>query len=181
MWTVYCIHCGKQNLDTAKFCTSCGTSLAAQAPLTPMKPPSPTEANRTGLPLGIVLCALMNGVNGVLSILVAVPLFGAYYYPQLQVLALATFIWGILSLAAAYGLFRLVPWGWALTVVLNVLSIVFLASVPLLWELWQQFMPSIFEKPGAGIIIIIAIFTAISVVIILYLLKPNVRALLKQP
>lgn len=123
-----------------------------------------------GLPLGIVLCAIAMGVSGVLSIFLGVP---ALALPQLEMWGFIFLILGVFDLAAAYGLFRLLPWAWGLTIILNILGIVlafaFYASVPL---------PPEYGRNSISSIDVIGFL--ISIAIILHLLRPSVRARFKS-
>lgn len=39
----YCIHCGHENIDTAKFCTECGQDISSESALVPSTQPSETS------------------------------------------------------------------------------------------------------------------------------------------
>jgi uncharacterized membrane protein (DUF2068 family) len=117
-------------------------------------------------PLGIVLVAIALIVTGVIGtlggfVLLAVPT------AQLQLIGFLVVAAGILSFAAAYGLWTFQSWGWGLSLVLQI------ASLPLTFVVLA--MPPPFGGSGLGPADILGI--AVTVVIIVYLLLPRVRAL----
>ena len=116
-----------------------------------------------GLPLGIVLCALAMGIMGILTVIVGLPLLAM---PQFNTWGWFFLLYGVFSLASTYGLFRLLPWAWGLTVTLNVLGFIadFIIPSP----------PELSETPTTPLDIVLSYL--IPIAIVLYLLRPSVRA-----
>lgn len=176
---MYCIHCSRANPDTAKFCSFCGAQLATQTTQSP-------AAGRDRLTLGIYACAFAIGVNGALSILsflFSLP-FSLVSLEDFReaIAAFVIVILGIFSLATAYGLFRLSYWAWKLTIALNSIGIIMSLTG---WLLWLPHPPAqllaqlvLFLSINALIVIIVT-GIAISLIVIVYLLIPSVRALFK--
>jgi len=123
-----------------------------------------------GLPLGIVLCALAMGISGVLFVVFSLPLLALSSTSMWGTIFL---VLGVFNLAAAYGLFRLLSWAWGLTIILNILgiilSLVLYAIAPI---------PQTYSGNSRSLVDIVGFL--ISIAIILYLLRPSVRARFKS-
>jgi uncharacterized membrane protein (DUF2068 family) len=117
-------------------------------------------------PLGIVLVAIGLVVTGVIGVLVGFVAL-AVPTPQLQLIGFLLVAAGILSFAAAYGLWTFQSWGWSLSLFLQIVSL------PLSFVIMA--MPPPLGSGGLGPADILGI--AVTIAIIIYLLIPRVRAL----
>src|SRR5438876_1513912 len=129
---MFCPECGVQNKSSAKFCEQCGSGLGTTTSL-------PTN----GKPLGIVVIVIISVISGVAelalgSTVAAIPnLMGfvtrgltamggqggvdaSVHIASLKIAGIAAslFASGVLTLAAAYGLWKFIGWGRVLAVVL---------------------------------------------------------------
>jgi len=115
--------------------------------------------NHATRPLGVTLIAILLGIDGVLAIIQSLAFLSDIVAFSLML------IFGIVLLYLAYAMWKLQPWAWWATLILEGLNALFalltIIAVPV--------------AIGAWISLIIA------AVIIYYLLRPEVRALFHHP
>jgi hypothetical protein len=122
-----------------------------------------------GRPLGITVIAVILAIGGVFSVLVGLEAlkitnFGlAAVAESGNVNGWASVISGVLSLIAAGGLFTLAGWAWMLAVIVLVIRVVA--------DVWAAVVFGIGSSLGISSIVA----AAISLVILWYFFRPNVR------
>lgn len=131
----------------------------SSTPSGPASEAEPTEATR---PVGVTVLAILAAISGVLGVLGAIALAPRFVGAGGLVFLLAgiTFVFGIMYLGLAYGLWTLQSWAWTLGVGLSAASIVLT-----LLNLTQGL-----QYPVGAIISV-----AISVAVIIYLFTPGPR------
>lgn len=110
--------------------------------------------NHAARPFGVTLIAILLAVDGVLAILQSLLFFGA------PVALILTLVFGLVLLYLAYAMWKLQPWAWIATLVLEGLNALFA-------------LIAIVSAPGA---IGAWISLIIAAVIIFYLTRPEVHA-----
>jgi hypothetical protein len=180
---VFCTECGAENKSTAKFCEQCGFTLAVKTPdLT------------GGKPLGIVVIVILSVLSALAemalgSILAIIPdlmgfvttgfitigagesLDASVHIASLKIAGIAASLVGsgILTMAAAYGLWNFVVWGRILAVILY--------GVGLFVGFILFFIKSLSAPQTAGAITLQLIGFAVSIWILIYLFRPHIRDL----
>lgn len=174
---MFCPECGAENKSSAKFCEQCGLTLG-----TKLSSPS------GGKPLGIVVISILSVLGGVGqmvggSIIAFVPHLMGFvatvtgqgigasdHIASLKIagIAIALFISGILTLAAAYGLWNFIGWGRVLSVILNSLGL-FVGII--------LFFTTLNTPQSAGTIALQFFGFGVGIWIVVYLFRPNVREL----
>lgn len=129
---------------------------------------------RQSKPLGIILSALYFAIaNGLLSVIVSIPLFflsGSGMPAWISLLALVMIAFGVFSFAACYGLWQLIEWGRKLAIAICAISI------PL--NLLSLKMPG--PQPTSGDFVLVVASIIISLLIIWYLLRDDVKSLFSE-
>jgi len=121
------------------------------------------------LPLGIVLSAIYMGIGGVLEAVGGIAFLAV---PSLGIVGFAVLILAMFDLAAAYGLFRLIPWARRLTVILNAVGIIVTLVMPSL--LSQQYTYLANDR------MLEIITIGLSIILIVYLSTSSVRDLFDE-
>ena len=179
---MFCPECGAENKSTAKFCEQCGLTLG-------IKPPVLTG----GKPLGIVVIVIMSVLSGAAemalgSVVWVIPdlmglvttglvAFGiekgvdaSIHIASLKIagIAVGLFASGVLTLAAAYGLWNFIGWGRGLAIILYSLGL-FVGII--------LFFTTLSATQTAGSIALQLLGFATTVWILIYLFRPNIREL----
>ncbi len=111
--------------------------------------------------LGVVVCAIIMGILGIYGLGYGMVMINwAALSPEFYVLGLITLAQGVLSLAATYGLMKLMRWGRIVTICVNLLRTLFLLI----------FTRQVYS--GAAL----AVEITISLMIVAYMLLPKVRS-----
>ena len=178
---MFCPECGVQNKSAAKFCEQCGGELETKS-----------ASTGAGKPLGIVVISILSVLSGVTQMVAGwifafVPhligfvatmtgqgIGGSDHIASLKVagIAITLFCAGILSLAAAYGLWNLIGWGRVLAVILNGLTL-FVGVI--------LFFFTLDSSQSAGAIVLQLFGFVVGVWILVYLFRTNVTELFHGP
>jgi uncharacterized membrane protein (DUF2068 family) len=160
---MFCSECGKEIQEDAEFCSSCGAKVKDTRVLSSM-----SNTPTTKKPLGIVLIAIYTGLSALLALAGGVPaMFLAQAVPQAAFLSILLIAFGVLGGATTYGLWTMEKWGYKLTKILYVISI------PL-------GVVMLFYDRSAGNVIMQLVGITIAVWILVYLFKPETKALFRQ-
>jgi hypothetical protein len=179
---MFCPECGVQNKSSAKFCEQCGSGLGTTTSL-------PTN----GKPLGIVVIVIISVISGVAEValgstVAAIPnLMGlvttgltaiggqsgvdaSVHIASLKIAGIAAslFASGILTVAAAYGLWNFIGWGRVLAVVLYGIGL-FVGLI--------LFFTSLGSTQTAGAIALQLMGFGVTIWILVYLFRPTIRNL----
>jgi len=179
---MFCPECGVQNKSSAKFCEQCGSGLGTTTSL-------PTN----GKPLGIVVIVIISVISGVAEValgssVAAIPnLMGlvttgltaiggqsgveaSVHIASLKIAGIAAslFASGVLTVAAAYGLWNFIGWGRVLAVVLYGIGL-FVGLI--------LFFTSLGSAQTAGAIAIQLMAFAVTIWMLVYLFRPTIRNL----
>jgi uncharacterized membrane protein (DUF2068 family) len=123
------------------------------------------DAPRTNKPVGIVLIAIYTGFNSLLALAAGVPaMFLGQVVTQAAFLAILLVAVGVLGGATTYGLWTLEEWGYKLA------RLLYAVSIPLGVVL-------LFYDRSAGNVLMQLAGIAINVWILVYLSKPETKAL----
>ncbi len=177
---MFCAECGMQNKSSAKFCEQCGSGLATSLPT-------------NGKPLGIVVIVIISVISGVAEValgstVAAIPnLMGfvttgltamggqggvdaSVHIASLKIagIAVALFASGVLTVAAAYGLWNFIGWGRVLAVVLYGIEL-FVGLI--------LFFTSLGSMQTAGAIALQLMGFGITIWMLVYLFRPTIRNL----
>ena len=185
----FCAKCGVALEMDSGFCSACGaparrassqsdgqTSTANQSSSGLTKgrsPPAPEASTQAGAkPLGLVLVAIYTAISAVLMTLGGVVgMFASAVAGEagaaLAVFGLVSLLAGVLAFAATYGLWFLVSWGHSSA------RILYIAYIPL-------GLLSILPDRTAGNVILQLVGVALSVWILTYLAKSEVKSLFGQ-
>jgi uncharacterized membrane protein (DUF2068 family) len=179
---MFCSDCGAENKSTAKFCEQCGKSLA-RAPLV-----------STGeKPLGLVIVVILSALSGIAelalgSVFALIPdlmglatsgliaigvengLDASMHITSLKIAGIGAglFASGVLTLAAAYGLWNFIGWGRVLAVALYGIGL-FVGVI--------LFFTTLGAGQTAGSIALQLLGFAVGVWVLVYLFRPNIRDL----
>jgi hypothetical protein len=164
----FCPSCGKPIDENAMFCTSCGASLKAAPPVSP--PPiysSPQTmapgGRRIERPIGVTIIAVLDAIAGLLLLLGGGAMFGysslmglyggpmASYHGLFTVFGALFVIVGLVTIFLAWGVWTGAGWAWTAALFIAVLSSVL------------------------HILSFNVVSLAINVIVIVYLLQPNVK------
>jgi hypothetical protein len=116
-------------------------------------------------PMGIILLTIYTGISGVLSVISGFLLsFGGRISGSYPIIGFLLILLSCFEFSAVYGLWRLVFWGYSLAFILYIIAIP-LGAVVLVFDL----------TVGNAILQLIGI--AVNVWILMYLRKPEVKAL----
>ncbi len=180
---MFCTECGAENKSSAKFCEQCGGDFGPQAVL-------PTN----GRPLGIVVMVILSIVSGLVemclgSVVAIIPdLMGfvmttrliavgaesgvdaSVHIASLKIAGIAAglFASGVLTLAAAYGLWNFIGWGRVLAVALYAIGL-FVGLI--------LFFTSSSAGQTAGSIALQLVGFAVTIWMLIYLFRPHIRKL----
>lgn len=177
---MFCPECGAENKSSAKFCEQCGLTLGTKVSLPAV-----------GKPLGIVVISILSALGGVGqmvggSIIAFVPHLMGFvatvtgqgigasdHITSLKIagIAVALSISGILTLAAAYGLWNFIGWGRVLSVILNGLGL-FVGII--------LFFTTINTAQSAGSIALQLFGFGVGIWVLVYLFRPSVRDLFRR-
>jgi lysylphosphatidylglycerol synthetase-like protein (DUF2156 family) len=165
----FCPSCGKPVADNAIFCPSCGYSLQAKPQVAQQPPTSASPqfvagaGRRTSRPVGVTIIAVLDALLGLLMLLSGGAILGVGTFmgtfggPMSAVHGLVTgfgvlvFVVGFVTIFLALGIWTGASWAWTAALVIAILSAVLhLLSFNLL-------------------------LLAINVIVIVYLLQPNVK------
>ena len=131
-----------------------------------------------GKPLGIVLIAIWNALGGVIGILGGITLIAMGSAMTLLgvrwpiTVGIFLILLSVFEFAACYGIFSLIAWGRTLTIVISIIAIPFnLGSITILQP------PGM--NPSSGEIYSALISIALSVIVIWYLSKDNIKSLFR--
>jgi DNA-directed RNA polymerase subunit RPC12/RpoP len=168
----YCSKCGKElseDVETPFNCPNCGR---VRVTTTPPKAKQIFPIKK-GRPQGVTLIAILNliaGVAGTILGLIVVAMFSTglkfgglmgTFAAYLSLAGIAMFFVGLFSLFVGWGLWKGAEWAWTLTVILEIIGIIF------------------------GIMAIMvtpfAVAVLINGLILYYLFKPNVKEWFKKP
>lgn len=178
---MFCSECGAENKSSAKFCEQCGHTIDSKVP---------TWTN--GKPMGIVVIAILSFFGGMGQmvggwIIAFVPHLMGFiatvtgegigasdHIASLKIagMAAAFFISGVLTVAAAYGLWNFIGWGRVLAVILNGLGL-FVGVI--------LFFTTLDASQSAGDIALQLFGFGVAIWILVYLFRPNVRDLFHGP
>jgi len=156
---MFCPECGTKNEEGAKFCAGCGESLV-------LATASNIRSQKPKKPMGLILIIFYSGFWGIVGmILGGVMLLGTSLSILVGILGIIIFGLSILELVAAYGVWSLVEWG------RNLAVIIYGISIPL--SIFSLFIGDV--TPGMVFLTIISI--AVAVIILIYLVRPDVKRL----
>lgn len=179
---MFCPNCSKEVELGASFCSNCGTSVPVVR--------SELQAAPTSRPLGVVLVSIYTAITGVLTIFWGLFLeqagfigssiaagFGSEFsrlglksdVPQVGWLAFLgelVYLFGVLGLAAGYGLWTLLRWGHTLANIFYAISIL----VSLIIALSSG--PS-----DAGAVVALLVSIGIAIWVLVWLSNPSTRRL----
>ena len=119
------------------------------------------------LPIELAMAAIWMGIAGMLKIFLGIMFFRGYYIPGLLVLSLVLIVYGLLQIAASYGLFRFRAWAWWLAISLAILDIALVI-------LKKWLLPP--EIPR-GPVVSTAFYVFLTTLFIIALLKPSIRSM----
>jgi len=124
-------------------------------------------------PLGLVILSIYTGINGALFIPIGIGITLASYLSWwVPIFGVLLFVLGVIEVAAAYGLWVLASWSYALT------RYLYIIAIPI--TLKNCFT----SNTPAGIIILYLLFVGSFIWVLLYLAKPEIKAFflpLKNP
>ena len=118
------------------------------------------ESSANKKPIGIVMIAIYTGFGAVLSLGMGIPaMFIGQFAAKAAIVSIFLVAYGVLALAAAYGLWTLQDWGYKLA------KIVYIVSIPL-------GLVALVSDTSAGNVVMQIIGIAVAVWILVYLFKP---------
>jgi hypothetical protein len=75
--------------------------------------------------IGVIVCAIIVGIDGILGFINSFSLLGAgWLWGGAALFGILFLVLSVLEIAAAYGLIKLLWWGYVLTIAINVVGIV---------------------------------------------------------
>lgn len=163
---MFCTRCGTQIEAGSVFCSNCGERVVTRSPSLAVSPQK--------RPLGLVLVVIFTAFSGVLELLLGTGGLLASGLPVpvwISFLAILFILLGVLDLAACYGLWSFQKWGLTLAIVL------YIASIPLSILLMITPIPGV-EVTGWDVLLQV-VGIAVAIGILIYLFKPEVRALFR--